>query len=106
MPDAKGSIEGVYDDTAMPSLQQTGYGARFGFSDKAIANPCTNVQGSLLQNITAEKNHTYPEHTPHTAKPQSDRLLAPQAPGSTPFPPILEDLCHSLKDLTTAHCLG
>ncbi len=35
----------VHHDTAMPSLQQAGNGARTGFSDKAVANPCTGVQG-------------------------------------------------------------
>ncbi len=35
----------VHHDTAMSSLQQAGEGARFGFSDKGVENPCIGVQG-------------------------------------------------------------
>ncbi len=37
--------EGVHNDTAMTRLQRPGCGARAGFSDKAVENPCTGVQG-------------------------------------------------------------
>ncbi len=49
-PSRDWGILGARKYTSMRSLQRAGYGGCFGFSDKAVENPCTSVQGFGLHN--------------------------------------------------------